>query len=70
MQSLEYIRAFLVTRLAWSHWGMLSIISGAFGVFRRDLALEIGGFDAGSHGEDYDFIVRLHKHMRSQETAL
>ena len=67
VQSLEYIRAFLVTRLAWSHWGMLSIISGAFGVFRRDLALEIGGFDAGSHGEDYDFIVRLHRHMRDRK---
>ena len=67
VQSLEYIRAFLVTRLAWSHWGMLSIISGAFGVFRRDLALEIGGFDAGSHGEDYDFIVRLHRHMRNKK---
>ena len=63
-QTLEYIRAFLVTRLAWSHWGMLSIVSGAFGIFRRDLALEIGGFNSTSHGEDYDFIVRLHKHMR------
>lgn len=64
VQNLEYIRAFLVTRLAWSHWGMLSIISGAFGLFRRDLALEIGGFAKGSHGEDYDFIVRLHRHLR------
>ncbi len=66
-QSLEYIRAFLVTRLAWSHWGMLSIISGAFGMFRRDLALEVGGFDASSHGEDYDFIVRLHRYMLSRK---
>ncbi|MBZ4021781.1 glycosyl transferase [Rhodobacter sp. TJ_12] len=65
IQSLEYIRAFLVNRLAWSHWQMLSIISGAFGLFRRDLALEIGGFNKASHGEDYDFIVRLHRHMQA-----
>ena len=66
VQSLEYIRSFLVTRLAWSHWGMLSIISGAFGIFRRDLTLEVGGFSKDSHGEDYDYVVKLHRHMRDQ----
>lgn len=67
VQSMEYIRAFLVTRLAWSHWGMLSIVSGAFGIFRRNLTLEVGGFSSDSHGEDYDYVVKLHRHMRDQK---
>jgi len=62
-QYLEYIRAFLVARLAWSRWGMLSIISGAFGIFRRDIALEVGGFSHNTVGEDYDLITKMHRHM-------
>ena len=63
VQSLEYIRAFLMARLAWSHWGMLSIVSGAFGIFRRDLTIEVNGFSRDTVGEDYDLVVKLHRHM-------
>ena len=49
VQYMEYLRAFLMTRLAWSRWGMLSIVSGAFGIFRRSVTLEVGGF-SHQHG--------------------
>src|SRR5438874_8885795 len=39
LQVIEYLRAFLIGREAWSKFNMLPIISGAFGVFRRDLVL-------------------------------
>jgi cellulose synthase/poly-beta-1,6-N-acetylglucosamine synthase-like glycosyltransferase len=63
VQYMEYIRAFLMARLAWSRWGMLSIISGAFGIFRRDVVVEVGGFSHGTVGEDYDLVIKMHKHM-------
>ncbi|MDO9235584.1 MAG: glycosyltransferase family 2 protein [Aquabacterium sp.] len=63
VQYMEYIRAFLMARLAWSRWGMLSIISGAFGIFRRDVVIEVGGFSHDTVGEDYDLVIKLHKHM-------
>jgi cellulose synthase/poly-beta-1,6-N-acetylglucosamine synthase-like glycosyltransferase len=63
MQCLEYIRAFLVARLAWSRWGMLNLVSGAFGIFRRDIALEVGGFSTNTVGEDYDLITKMHRYM-------
>lgn len=63
IQSMEYIRAFLMSRLAWSRWGVLLIISGAFGIFRRDLAIEVGGFSTDSEGEDYDLVIKLHRHL-------
>nr|WP_255768799.1 glycosyltransferase family 2 protein [Maritalea mediterranea] len=66
VQTMEYIRAFLMARLAWSHWGMLSIVSGAFGIFRRDLSMKVGGWSSDTIGEDYDFIVKLHRYLSEQ----
>ncbi|AVX05728.1 glycosyltransferase family 2 protein [Maritalea myrionectae] len=67
VQTMEYIRAFLMARLAWSHWNMLSIISGAFGIFRRDLSMKVGGWSSDTIGEDYDFIVKLHRYLAEQK---
>jgi hypothetical protein len=43
IQVVEYLRAFLIGREAWGRGNMLTIISGAFGVFRTDLVLAVGG---------------------------
>ena len=67
VQTMEYIRAFLMSRLAWSHWGMLSIVSGAFGIFRRDIAIEAGGYSRNTVGEDFDLIINMHKLLRKQK---
>ncbi|WP_165362140.1 glycosyltransferase family 2 protein [Qipengyuania thermophila] len=60
-QVLEYLRAFMVARVSASRWGMLMLISGAFGLFRRDALLAAGGFDHDSRGEDLELCVRLHR---------
>jgi cellulose synthase/poly-beta-1,6-N-acetylglucosamine synthase-like glycosyltransferase len=67
LQVVEYLRAFLWGRQGWSALGSLLIISGAFGVFRREVAVEIGGFRTGTVGEDMDFVVRLHRHLRRRQ---
>jgi cellulose synthase/poly-beta-1,6-N-acetylglucosamine synthase-like glycosyltransferase len=66
LQVIEYLRAFLVGRQGWAEFNMLVIISGAFGVFRRDVCREIGGFRTGAIGEDMDLVVRLHRHARER----
>lgn len=65
-QILEYYRAFLCARTGWSAANALMIISGAFGVFERDLVVEIGGYRAETVGEDMDLVLRLHEHMRGR----
>ena len=62
-QVVEYMRAFLMARLAWSNINTLMLVSGAFGVFRRREAVAVGGFTKGSMGEDLDFVIKLHRHM-------
>lgn len=63
LQTIEYIRAFLIARLAWSRFGVLLIISGAFGVFKRSAAIQVGGYSHGTVGEDMEIVVKLHRHF-------
>jgi cellulose synthase/poly-beta-1,6-N-acetylglucosamine synthase-like glycosyltransferase len=62
-QAVEYIRGFLSGRTSWNFFGSLLIISGAFGIFRKDMVMAIGGY-RHTVGEDMDLVVRLHKHCR------
>ncbi len=61
LQIVEYARAFFLGRAGWSRMGALLIISGAFGIFRRDAVLKVGGFWTETLGEDMELVMRLHK---------
>ncbi|WP_432776380.1 glycosyltransferase [Brevibacillus gelatini] len=63
MQSVEYLKAFLGGRIGWSAINGLIIVSGAFGVFRKDYVVKVGGYRGGYPGEDMNIIIKLHKYM-------
>jgi cellulose synthase/poly-beta-1,6-N-acetylglucosamine synthase-like glycosyltransferase/HEAT repeat protein len=70
LQMIEYIRAFMAGRVGWAQLDCLLIISGAFGLFKRDRIIEIGGYltSSGEYqkdtvGEDMELVVRLNCHM-------
>ncbi|CAI8894617.1 poly-beta-1,6-N-acetyl-D-glucosamine synthase [Brevibacillus sp. IT-7CA2] len=63
MQSVEYLKAFLGGRIGWSAINGLIIVSGAFGVFRKDYIIKVGGYREGYPGEDMNIIIKLHKYM-------
>jgi cellulose synthase/poly-beta-1,6-N-acetylglucosamine synthase-like glycosyltransferase len=65
IQIMEYLRVFLLGRTGWSRLGSLLIISGAFGLFRRDLVIGAGGLDPVALGEDAELVVRLHRQLRA-----
>ncbi len=67
IQVVEYLRAFLFGRLGWNRLGGSLIISGAFGLFRKEYLHAIGGYRTTSIVEDLDLVVRLHRHLRQQE---
>jgi len=66
-QVMEYLRAFLAGRMAFSLINGLIIISGAFGIFKKNKVVEIGGYRAGSVGEDMDLVMRLHARLREKK---
>ena len=63
-QVVEYLRAFLSGRVFMSAANALLIISGAFGLFRRDAVIEVGGFRHDTIGEDMEIVARLHRRWR------
>jgi cellulose synthase/poly-beta-1,6-N-acetylglucosamine synthase-like glycosyltransferase len=66
-QILEYLRAFLGGRLGMSMIRSTLIISGAFGIFRKDIAMACGGYRAASITEDMDLVIRMQKHMHEKK---
>ena len=66
IQVVEYLRSFLLGRVGWSAFNSLMIISGAFGLFRRDLVVQIGGLTA-SLAEDADLVNSLHRRLRHEK---
>jgi cellulose synthase/poly-beta-1,6-N-acetylglucosamine synthase-like glycosyltransferase len=65
-QTVEYLRAFLAGRVAQSAVNGLLIISGAFGIFKREAVIEVGGFRPDTIGEDMELVTRLHRFYRER----
>lgn len=66
MQTLEYIRAFLLGRMAWSRLNGLLIVSGAFGAFDKEILIKSGGYDTRTVGEDMELVVRMRRYMEER----
>lgn len=66
-QVLEYIRAFLLGRMAWSKLDGLLLISGAFGLFKREIAVSAGGYNHNTVGEDMELVMRMRIYMHDQK---
>lgn len=64
-QIVEYYRSFLSGRVSWGATNSMLIVSGAFGVFKKQAVIEVGGYKTNTIGEDMEIVVRLHKYMRA-----
>ena len=66
LQTVEYLRAFLFGRAGWSALRSLLIISGAFGVFKKETVIAVGGYKHNTVGEDMELVVRMHHYLRER----
>lgn len=64
MQVLEYDRSFLASRILFDKFNGNIIISGAFGLFPKELVIQTGGYDPSTMGEDMELVVKLHVFCR------
>jgi len=62
-QIVEYLRAFLTGRIGWDAVNSLLIVSGAFGAFKKDAVIEVGGYAKNTIGEDMELIVKMHDYF-------
>lgn len=64
MQAVEYTRTFLASRLLFDKFNSNLIISGAFGMFKKDVVIAVKGYDHDTKGEDMELVVKLHDFCR------
>ena len=65
MQVMEYERSFLASRIMNDHFNGNLIISGAIGLFKKDMVINVGGYDTSTLGEDMELVVKLHTFCRN-----
>jgi len=65
-QVLEYLRAALTSRFGWAPLNGLMSISGACGLWRKEIVVGAGGFAANTIWEDMEMTVRVHHYMRAR----
>ncbi len=64
-QTIEYLRAFNISRAGFASLKSLLIVSGAFGLFEKRILIEVGGYLTASSlkkdtvGEDMELVVRI-----------
>ena len=69
-QIIEYMRSFLLFRVAWVSTNAVTLISGAFGLFRREAVIAVAGYDRTAIGEDMDLTLRLQRFYRAARPAV
>lgn len=67
MQVLEYDRSFFASRIMLDKFNGNLIISGAFGLFKKDIVIAAGGYETKTVGEDMELVMKLHVFCKSNE---
>jgi len=63
LQVVEYLGTYPFARLGWARLGGALAMSGAMAVFRKDVAVEAGGFKSETRGMATELTMRLHRHL-------
>jgi cellulose synthase/poly-beta-1,6-N-acetylglucosamine synthase-like glycosyltransferase len=61
LQALDYIKGFYIYKASLACEDALAIISGAFGIFRKNVLKEVGGY-RNTLGEDIDITLRFQQY--------
>jgi cellulose synthase/poly-beta-1,6-N-acetylglucosamine synthase-like glycosyltransferase len=65
-QHLDFVRAFINNRLAWSRLGFMLCSPGGFQIWRRDVLEEVGGYSTSFTCEDIELTFRIHEKFRRE----
>ena len=62
-QNIEYIRSFIGNRIAWSRYNAMPNVAGGFGVWRKSVLYELGGYSIEFTCEDVELTFRAHDYV-------
>ncbi|WP_096190074.1 gamma-glutamyltransferase [Evansella halocellulosilytica] len=62
LQMLDFLKAFYITKVSLARFHALAVISGAFGIFRKQALIDVGGYRS-TVGEDIDITLSMHKYI-------
>ncbi len=65
-QFLQYLFNFYLYKMTQTKFKALAIISGAFGVFRRDILFKVGGY-RHTVGEDMDITMAIQRYIKTED---
>lgn len=66
-QMIEYLRVFLNSRVSLNGINGNLIISGAFGLYKKQAVVNVGGYSHGLMGEDMEIIMKIHSFHRKNK---
>ena len=69
IQFIDYLKGFFITKNSYANLRALAVISGAFGVFKKDVMFEVGGFTK-SIGEDIDITIKFHRYAKANKKKI
>lgn len=64
-QTVEYLRAFIISRVGFQKLNAVMLISGAFGLFDKTVVIAAGGYRK-TIGEDMELVLRMQEFMLDQ----
>ena len=63
MQALEYLLSIHLSKIGLGEWNLVNNVSGAFGAFRRNFLINIGGWNTHT-AEDLDLTLRIKSYFK------
>ena len=69
-QELEYGIAFCIVRPVFDKFGTSMLISGALGLFNKDVVMHLGGYALDTVGEDMELVMRIRRFASESDDVL
>ncbi|MGF7058425.1 glycosyltransferase family 2 protein [Brassicibacter mesophilus] len=67
LQTLEYLKGFFILKASLSRINAMQVISGAFGIFRKSILMDVDGY-RNTIGEDIDITIKIQQKIMNDSS--
>lgn len=62
-QAIEYLKIFVIKRMAWSNINGIPLFSGTVNLFDREVLIESGAYNSEALSPDFELLIRMGRYM-------